>query len=308
MRTRSRWILLPLFALLALAALAPAAGAANSQSGAGSLLYVQQMEGGSLRHLDSGGFALRLTGVSPRLSTFTDRPRRRAGSQGLRKFLSGWGKAGFAADPPNAALVLDRAARSRDVAMLTLSHPRYNRRHQTLTYRVKPLHGKGAGALAAFAKRGDRVRAGNFGSASLFVDNGAEEVGYATISVTVNNMTPGQPFQLSVSPGGDGRVEWNIPLRSPGYEAVQLSGQGSAIPLTGLAVNSEAIVLDTAPEGPNLNFQMSATVEVEGTDAVLLTAKAPPGALITVSWPTNTGPMFQEMVPGDLLELNNLET
>ena len=266
------------------------------------------MKGGSLRHLDSGGFVLRLTGVSPRLSTFTDRPRRRAGNKGLRNFVGNWSKAGFAADPPSAALVLNHAPRSRDVAMLTLSHPRYNRRHETLTFRVKPLQGKGADVLAAFAKRADPVRAGAFSSASLYVGNGAEEVGYATITVTVDNVTPGQPFQLGVSPGGDGRVEWNIPQRSSGYELVQLSAEGSVVPLTGLLVNSEEIVVDTAPEGPNFNFQMSATVEVEGTDAVLLTAKAPPGATIVVSWPTKTGMQLQELTSGDPLELTNLET
>lgn len=298
-------MLLALFALLALAALAPAGQAASGKrSGPGSLLYVQQTEGGSLRQLDSGGFVLRLTGVSPRISTFTDRPRRQAASKTLRSFVSGWGKAGFAADPPNAALVLDRAPRSRDVAMLTLSHPRYNRRQQTLTYRVKPLRGKDTGALAALVKRADPVRAGGFGSASLFVDDGAEEVGYATITTTVTDATPGQRFQLLVSPVG-GRAGWAIPTNRATV-GVQLATEPSGIRLTQLFATAGAITLETAPEGPALDFALDATVELEGTDSVQLTANAAPGTTIIVSYPTPEGPQFQELSPGNPLMLTSL--
>lgn len=312
MKIRPSWMLLPLCALLALAlalaALAPAGQAASGKrAGPGSLLYVQQTEAGSLRQLDSGGFVLQLTGVSPRVSTFTDRPRRRAGSKGLSSFIRGWSKAGFAADPPNAALVLDRAPRSRDVAMLTLSHPRYNRRQQTLTYRVKPLRGKGAGALAALAallKRADPVRAGAFGSASLFVDDGAEEVGYATITTTVTNAPPGQRFQLLVSPSG-GRAGWAIPANR-GIVGVQLSAERPGFPLTGLYATSGAISLETAPEGPPLSFALDATVELEGTNSVFLTADAAPGTTIIVSYPTNQGPQYQVLSPDDALMLTSL--
>ncbi len=302
MKPRSIRILLPLCALLALASLAPAATAASGKpSGAGSLLYVQQTEGGSLRHLRSGGFELELTGVSPRVSTFTDRPHRQAGSQRLRDFVSGWGKAGFAADPPNAALVLDRGPRSRDVALVTLSHPRYDRRHGVLTYRVKPLHGKGSDALAAFAKRADPVRAGDFGSASLFVDDGAEQIGYAEITVQVQNATPGQTFQLLVAPVG-GRAGWAIRQSSGGVGGLQFTG-GAVIPLTALRASSEAIVVETTPEGSPFDFMLNATIELEGTESATLTVQGAPGATIVVSYPTDDGPQFQTLLPGDPLTM-----
>jgi hypothetical protein len=305
-KPRPSWILLPLCALLALAALAPAGQAASGKrSGPGSLLYVQQTEGGSLRHLDSGGFELRLAGVSPRVSTFTDRPRRRAGSTRLRSFIARWGKAGFAADPPNAALVLDRAPRSRDVAMLTLSHPRYNARQETLTYRVKPLRGKDSGALAAIVKRADPVRPGAFGSASLFVDDGAEEVGYATIAATVTNAVPGQRFQLLASPAG-GRAGWAIPSYPREVMGVQLTAERPGIPLTELFATAGAITVETALEGPSLSYLLEATLEFEGTDTVVLTANAAPGTTIVVQYPTPQGPQFQELTPGDGLTLTSL--
>lgn len=296
-------MLLALCALLALAALAPGASAASGKtSGAGSLLYVQQTQGGSLRQLGSGSFELQLTGISPRVSTFTDRPRRRAGSQRLRDFVSGWGKAGFAADPPNAALVLDHGPRSRDVALVTLSRPRYDRRHKTLTYRVKPLRGKGSGTLAAFAKRADPVRAGGFGSASLFVDNGVEEADLVDITVEVQSATPGQPFKLLVTPIG-GRAGWAIPQSSRGV-GLELATERPGIPLTGLIVSYGAIVVETAAEGSPFNFGLTAALELEGTEDVTLTVQGAPGASIVASWPTDDGPQSQVMIPGDPLAIS----
>jgi hypothetical protein len=100
-----------LIALLGLAVFAPTAAAAPAGGGhaEGSLLYLQETAGGSIQRLGAGAYRLRLTGVSPRVTTFTDRPRRRAGRQGLEGFVGSWKANGFAADPPNAALVLDHA-------------------------------------------------------------------------------------------------------------------------------------------------------------------------------------------------------
>jgi hypothetical protein len=128
----------------------------------GPRLYLQQVDGGSLRRA-KGGLELELTGVSPRVSTFTDRLRGGAGTERLGAFLGGWAKAGFAADPPQAALVLDHAPGSRDVSMLTLGRPHYDRRDHTLSFRVQALRGKATAVLAAFAGRGDPIRAGDFG-------------------------------------------------------------------------------------------------------------------------------------------------
>jgi hypothetical protein len=307
-KPHSTSILLPLCALLALAALVSFASAASAKpAGPASFLYVQQTDGGKLRHLAGGGFELELTGVSPRVSTFTDRPRRRAGSRRLRDFVGDWGKAGFAADPPNAALVLDDAPRSRDVAMLTLSNPRYDRRHHTLTYMVDPLRekGTGAGTLAGFAKRADRVRAGSFGSASLFVDNGAAQVGYAGITIEIAGAPAGQTIQLLASPVG-GRAGWAIPSSSRGFGALQIAATQSTIPLTRLYSSPSEIVLETAPEDSTFGVQLNATLEAEGTDTVNLTAVGGYGATIVATWPTETGPQSQVLAPGDPLTINPL--
>lgn len=298
MNPRPRWFLLPLCVLFALAVLVPGAAAAPGKAaGAGSLLYVQQTEGGSLQHLKAGGFELELTGVSPRVSTFTDRPRRGAGSQPLRSFVRGWSKAGFAADPPNAALVLDHAPGSRDVAMLTLSHPRYDRRHHTLTYLVKPLHEEDS-ALADFTKRADPVRAGDFGSASLFVDNGATYGAESSITVSVSNATPGIPFRLSLLD-----ASWTVPTPSRGYGLSIQSVQ--PMPLTSVLETANSVTLNTTPEGGGLSFSLFGTILAESADPQI-EVESGPAASITVTWPTEWGPQTQIMLPGDPLILTGL--
>jgi hypothetical protein len=286
MNARSRWILLPLLALTAFAALAPAAGAAPGKAaGAGSLLYVQQMEGGTLRHVKAG-LELELTGVSPRVSTFTDRPRRRAGSQPLRTFIGGWANAGFAADPPNAALVLNHAPSSRDVAMLTLSRPRYDRRDQTLTFRVKPLREKDP-TLAGFAKRADPLQTGDFGSASLFVDNGATYGGEASVTINVVDATPGAPFRLSVRGGS-----FAVPTPNRGYGLAIQSQQ--PMPITTLLEAANAFTMYTTAEAPSMSFTLVGTILLEGANPQLV-VESGPVATITASWPTLSGQQTELM-------------
>ncbi len=282
--------MLALCGLLALPAFAPAAEAAPGEGAGsgGSLLYVQASAGGSVQRLSSGAFRLRLTGVAPHVSTFTDRPRRRAGSEGLAGFVGQWRENGFAADPPNAALVLDRAPRSRDVALLTLSHPRYDHGRETLTYRATPLRGADAGALASFARRGDPVRQGAFGAASLFVDDG----GAAFTQVTFEVYGASPTISLRATPVQGGRVAWS--LGPPGSSQYGLRING-AIQLTSFNLSESTLTLTT--EGETLGFTASLSLELEGTQTVNLTAVADPGTVITATIPTQQGPETQQLGP-----------
>jgi len=303
MNSRSRWILLALVALSAFAAVAPAADAAPGKpSVAGSRLYLQRVDGGSLRHVE-GGFELELTSVSPRLSTFTDRLRHGAGTERIGTFVSRWAKAGFAADPPEAALVLDHAPSSRDVAMLTLSHPRYDRRAHTLSFLVQPLREKATDLLAAFAERGDPVRAGDFGSASLYVANGAAQLAQDLVKINVKGATPGQPFKLLV---GGGRFA--LTQSGRGYGPLQLYTEQPSLPLTNLAATPGSILMETAPGGPALNFALNATIEFEGTSSPTLTLEGGVGATITATWPTSTGPQTQIVLPYNPFVLTGILT
>ena len=312
MKPKPLHVLLPFCVLLALVALAPTASAATGEpSGASNILFVQQTDGASLRHTHSGGFELRLTGVSPRVSTLADRPGLPAGSKSLRTLVSRWSQAGFTADPPRAALVPDHGGGSSDVTMLTLTHPRYDRRQGILSYRVKPLRERDLGALSAFVKRAGPVRSGSFGSASLVVANGGGEVGFETLTFTVNNATPGQPLTLRLSADG-GRVAWDIPPVSRDSSGLQLIPELPGIPLTRLYGNSATVAVETAPGGPAFNYKLIATFEIEGSQSAYVsfdygnyTGAPAPG--VAVRFRTTHGEEAQEMVSGEILMLSSLQ-
>jgi hypothetical protein len=286
-KPRATTLLLALCALLALPAFAPAAAAADKGGErGGSLLYVQESAGGSVQRLDSGGFRLRLTGISARVWSFTDRPRRRAGSEGLTDFVGQWGANGFVADPPNAALVLDRGPRSRDVALLTLSHPRYDRGHKALTYRATPLR-EDAGALASFARRGDPVRAGEFGAASLFVDDGGGAA-FTPITLTVTGVTPGQTISVRAAPVAGGRVAWS--LGGTYGSGLQFDGWGIPVNSFTLSRSSLSLATGTSSGGETVAFSASLSLEYEETQGVYLTSVSGPGIEITATLPTPSGP------------------
>lgn len=280
-------------ALLGLAILASTAAAAPVKSGhaKGSLLYVQETAGGSIERLGDGAYRLRLTGVSRRVTTFTDRPRRRAGSQGLEGFVGSWGANGFAADPPNAALVLDRAPASRDVALLTLSHPHYDRARQTLTYGAKPLRGHDT-ALASFVRRADPVRAGDLGAASLFIDDGGGALSTVTFNILSGEATA-TAIQFIIS----GSAAWSLSSVS----ALSIAGTS---PITNFFATRNALSMELPPGSP-LDLELSVPIEFQGGDAPEVEVTNVSG-VITVTWPTNAGLQTQVLSAGDPITLNGL--
>lgn len=292
MRSSAAKLLIVCGALLGLAVFAAAAAAAPAGGGhaKGSLLYVQETAGGSIERLGAGAYRLRLTGVSPRVTTFTDRPRRRAGRQGLESFVAGWGGNGFAADPPNAALVLDHAPVSHDVALLTLSHPHYDRARKTLTYRATPLHGRDT-ALASFIRRADPVRAGDFGGASLFVDDGGGAL--SDVVFTVSGEATATTVQFLVS----GAATW-------GFSSVSALSIYGTLSITSLAATAKALNLGMPP-GSALNFTVTIPIELQSAEAPTVEVNNLTGN-ITATWPTADGPQTQVLAPGDPTTLSGL--
>ena len=153
--------------LLAAVALGACAGGAAAAPPSQSL-YLLQSKGGELR-----GSKLVLHGVSPRVTSFTDRPRRSARSISARGFTSKW-KSIFGSDPPNAALEVQSAPAGRDVALLELRRPHYDARRHVLTYSVRRLNHSNDPALAEFDRRADGRAVRRFGRSSLFIDDGGE--------------------------------------------------------------------------------------------------------------------------------------
>jgi hypothetical protein len=293
MRLSATKLLIVCGALLGLAVFAATAAAtppAGGGHGKGSLLYVQETAGGSIERLGAGAYRLRLTGVSPRVTTFTDRPHRRAGRQGLEGFVAGWSGNGFAADPPNAALVLDHVPASHDVALLTLSHPHYDRARKTLTYRATPLHGRDT-ALASFARRADPVRAGEFGGASLFIDDGGGALSNVVFTVSGEATASAVQFLLS------GAAAW-------GFSSERALSIYGTLSITSLAATAKALNLGVAPDSA-LNFTVTIPIELEGDEAPQVQVNNLAGN-ITATWPTADGPQTQVLAAGDPVTLSGL--
>jgi hypothetical protein len=290
-RLRATKLLFVCGVLLGLAVPASAAAApVNSGHAEGSFLYVQETAGGSIERLGGGAYRLRLTGVSPRVTSFTDRPRRRAGRQSLQTFVASWRANGFAADPPNAALVLDHAPASHDVALLTLSHPHYDRARHTLTYRATPLRGRDP-ALASFARRADPVGAEHLGAASLFVDDGGG--GLSNVTFNISGAATASSVQLLLLDGAAWRLD---PTR-----ALSFSG---TFPITYLNATETALNFGLDPGSP-LNFTVSLPIEVQpgGTPVVEVTNVT---GNIIVEWPSDVGPQVEVLESGEPVNLGGL--
>jgi hypothetical protein len=95
------------------------------------------------------GGKLMLTGVSPNVIIFADRPARSAGHALTAHFLEEWdpvaGADSFAKDPPNATVsVFDREATQVKDAVVELTSPTMN--GEDLTFSVKVLEGDLTGA------------------------------------------------------------------------------------------------------------------------------------------------------------------
>ena len=248
-----------------------------------SLLFVQEVDGGRLVREKGGRYRLRLRGVSRVVSTFTDRPARRAGQQRLGRFVDSWPAYGFAEDPPNAALVLRGAPTSSDIAMLTLSHPRLDRRRGVLTYRARPLRGRVGDALAGFARKRDRVRGRRFGAASLFIDDSGAASIYRSVTLQFNDIAPGQNVSVDLAPNGSD-VAWTTgpPFdRAGGIEVVPQSG---VLPLSQLSVTEETLSVQTTPAGGGgeLTFAVSLYLVAEaGIETFYLRSNSDAGVEIT---------------------------
>ena len=157
--------------VLVAAALVPSAAGAAS---APSELFV--LTAGSGRLVQSqGGFSLVLNAPSRSVTGFSDRPQRLLGRRTLGSFVSGWGRLGFAADPPNAALVVDGAPSSDDVNVFELARPAIGRGGRTLTFSARRLTRAPTGLLSRYARAADRPRVRSFGRSSLFIDGSGQD-------------------------------------------------------------------------------------------------------------------------------------
>jgi microcystin-dependent protein len=170
-------------ALLAIAAPSASADKVASLPSGASVLFALEARSGSFTRVPGRPhrYTLALRGVARGTTWFTDRPQREAGRVTTRSLLGSWRRLGFAAEPPNAAVVLDDGRRARDTVALELRLRGRDNRRRTARFRVRVLRGLGPG-LSRLNRRLDRRLPKHFAGASLFID-----------SVTSTSCTVGQP-------------------------------------------------------------------------------------------------------------------
>ena len=175
-----RWT--SLVVALSLLGLLPAGSSAQEPSGS---LFVVSAGTGQLTRVEGqrGRFDLVLRNIG-QVTSFTDRPARRAGTLSPRRLVRRWRALGFVEDPPNAALVLADAPRDNDVMVLELGRPRLVARGRAIALRARPVPQRNPDALARFVRRADRRVAVRFGPASLFIDPSGQQTVTVSFAVT----------------------------------------------------------------------------------------------------------------------------
>jgi hypothetical protein len=255
-----------LVACLACGLRAPAAGAATKVA-AGGNLYLLQASGGTIE-----GSRLVLHRVDPRVTSFTDRPRRAAGSLTEERFAASWGKL-FGSDPPNAALEVQGAPTSKDVALLVLRDPHYDAARHTLTYSVRRLRKTGDVALASFGRRADGNAVTRFGRSSLFVDDGGPEPVMAELQFEV-------PAESVV------KVTFNNTVLELQGDGVGLMGVGTPagepVAAANVVVTPDTIEFITVGGG-GIKAQMSAVFVAPAGERITGVASVPSGGHVTAS-------------------------
>lgn len=278
--TSLRWLA---SALLALLMVAPASAHAAT---APSLLFVQQASSGTLDRTGKSTYRLTLRDVAPSVASFTDRPNRQAASESSAAFVSKWAGRGFAKDAPNAALVLDGEPRSRDLAMVTLSRPRYDAKTRTFTYVARPLRGTPSSGLKDFTARRDPLRELRFGAASLFIDDAGGTV-FQPVALQVMNAVPGQTISVRLSASLPGSVVWSSGPSFSNFAGVQVDSQSGSLPLVDLNVSSGLLTIQTSADGGGWGV-MSFTVQLYHAatgelDIFYLSSTSDPGIQVTAA-------------------------
>jgi len=181
---------------------------ASSPTDAGaamSLLFVQTAQSGTFeRDAVTGDFDLRLTGVDPSTTWFSDRPQRKSGSQSTGAVVSEWNAFGFGADPPNAALVISDLPAAANTVIVELREPTYDQVAREVRYRARPL-GEPLDGLESHTDNAPAEMPTAFAGASLFIDDATvtatTAAGNEIQGTNVPGTTTGTTDPVTASPG-----------------------------------------------------------------------------------------------------------
>lgn len=224
----------------------PPAGPPATASARG-LLFVLGAPAAHLERDATGAGRLVLLDPSPAVTSFTDRPERSANTLALADFVDDWSRYGFAAVPPNAALVVDGAPERADVAVFEIASPRLA--DGQLTFDVVPLGGAPRSGLRALAERADPALPEELGRVALFVDDATSPVTYQQVMLQVVSAQPGERIDIALS-SSDGEIAWSLGAPLEASSGFSLTCEpGSTLPLTDLEITPRNLVLVTPTGG-----------------------------------------------------------
>ncbi len=297
-----------------------------ASAGTMSLLFVQSAASGTFEPAAGSTDAeLRLTGVAPMTTWFSDRPVRQAGSQATGTVTSEWDAFGFGESPPNAALVLGDLPATANTVIVELREPHYDSVAHELRYRVHVLNAARDGLAGAAGHAPAQVPT-TFGTASLFIDDAsvaaetrsgadlhgtkAPPSGVAGTTVPVPTTTSSATTTVSPSTAPAGECSSTlaaftaaamagtytstaqsiafpnpVTLQNPPTPGTTTGAQTVSIPFTAYDTNA-------AVAAPTVSVPM--TVSIYG---------APAGSITTVPSGTGTSPVVVTVTSGSALSL-----
>ncbi|MGI9187826.1 MAG: hypothetical protein ACR2J9_10005 [Gaiellales bacterium] len=174
-------------AVLVLLAAVPAASAKVKTPG---ILYALDASSGEVVH---GGDGYRLSmPAATRVTWFSDRPARQSGTMTLRGLVSIWRTSGFAADPPNAAVIL--ASEGAELThVVELRRPRVAGGSVTFALREVPT------GMVMGHRHADGLVPGTYRHAAVFIDDAANPPCLSAINAVAGTSTT---CLLASSPAG----------------------------------------------------------------------------------------------------------
>lgn len=261
---RSGWPFrrLATLAFVLAAACGDSSGAAKSSGSPaasdGGLLFVLNAPSARLERDASGAGRLVLEDPSSGVTSFTDRPERSANTLALADFVAGWSRYGFAAVPPNAALVVEGAPEAADVAVFEIASPRLA--DGTLTLDVAPLSGTATAGVRTLADRADASLPVDLGRVSLFVDDAASPVTYQQVVLQFTGGQPGQQIVVRIAEA-DGPLAWSFgPSDDQAFGFSLMCEEGTALPLAQLGMGQQVLEIQTSASDGGGSSVLSFTV------------------------------------------------
>jgi hypothetical protein len=153
----------------------------NNMTGV-TFLFIQHAQSGSVSEVNATTSTLELSDVSDKTIMFSDRPDRIVASQSTSDFVGNWtmGEDSFAADPPNAVLILDdddEVEQRQDLAIIELYNPEYDSEANTLRYDIVEFSAVTTTTATTTTTTTPSINLpSEFGQSTLVIDAGEEDV------------------------------------------------------------------------------------------------------------------------------------